>query len=132
MQITSSTISTIDVNHFIYLTLSDETSHYFGGYYHVKVLAFCDVPLSAVFFDSNSEFLDARDLMGDSVRFERTLEKMAVPENEIAHVRSQLVDAFNETTLGYISTPDFAGRFVRSAYLKCRSKKSVSRQFAGL
>lgn len=123
-------LATIDLNPYMNVTLCDQTRHYFGGYYHVKVLAYSDVPLVETFFGSNAEFMDARDRLGESVRFERILEKMAVPENEKAAVRGQLVDAFNETTLTYLAAPDFAGRFVRSCYLKC-CKKQGSQRFSG-
>ena len=128
---TSNIISTIDINRFIFITLCDETRHYFGGYYHVKVLAFCDIPIAECFFDNKAEFMDAVSRMGESVRFERILEKMAVPENEKLHVRSQLVDSFNETTLAYLSATDFAERFVRCAYLKC-CNKTVLKRFPGV
>jgi len=119
---TSSIISIIQLKRSVYITLSDETSHYFGGYYHVKVLAYSDVPVLEPFFDNNEEFMDARTRLGEFVRFERLLEKMAVPENETESVRDQLVDAFKETTVVYLSTADFAERFVRAAYLKCLKK----------
>ncbi len=119
MQKTSSIISTIELNRLINITLCDETRHYFGGYFHVKVLAFCDVPLLEEFFDSHDAFLDARNRMGESIRFERVLEKMAVPENETEAVCGQLVLAFKATALAYLAAPDFAGRFVRGAYQKC-------------
>ena len=128
---TSTVISTIELNQFISITLSDETSHYYGGYYHVKVFAYCDVPLVDIFFDSGAEFMDAKKRMGESVRFERMLEKMAVAENETASVRNQLIDAFNGTTLLYLSTADFARRFVRSSYLKSM-KKSPSQRLSGV
>lgn len=122
MQETSSIISTIDLNRFITITLLDETRHYFGGYYHVKVLVYCDVPLVESFFDSKADFMDARSRLGETVRFERILEKMAVPEHEQLHVRGKLVDAFNDTALEYLSAPGFAGSFVRSSYRKSINK----------
>ena len=131
MQETSSIISTNKLNDLLNVTLCDETRHYFGGYYHVKVLAFCDVPILGAFFNSSNDFLDARSRMGDSVRFERVLEKMAVPQDEIESVRSRLVIAFNETTLYYLAVPDFAERFVRSAYLKLINK-SVRQHAVGV
>ena len=105
------------------ITLLDQTRHYFGGYYHVKVLAYCDVPLELSYFDTDAELHDAIEKMGTSVRFERILEKMAVPESAIDSVRNQLTQAFHETTKAYLSVPDFAPRFVRSEYLK-RAKKT--------
>ena len=111
-------IQTITLDSALRITLLDQTRHYFGGYYHVKVLAFCDIPLEQSYFESDSDFRDAVGKMGSSVRFERVLEKMAVPEAEIETVRSQLTQAFHETTRTYLSVPDFAPRFVRSEYQK--------------
>ena len=111
-------IETIILDSSLCITLLDQTSHYFGGYYHVKVLAFCDVPLEQSYFENDSDYSDAVGKMGPSVRFERVLEKMAVPEAGIKTVRSQLTQAFHETTIAYLSVPEFAPRFVRSEYQK--------------
>lgn len=116
-------IETITLDTDLCITLLDQTRHYFGGYFHVKVLAYCDVQVDPAYFDDDAERSDAAERMGTSVRFERVLEKMAVPESAIESVRSQLIRDFHETTVAYLSTPDFAPRFVRSEYLK-RIKKS--------
>jgi hypothetical protein len=116
-------IDTIILESALSITLLDQTRHYFGGYFHVKVLAYCDIPLEQSHFENDAEFSDAVEKMGTSVRFERVLEKMAVPESGIESVRSQLIQAFNETARAYLSVPDFAPSFVRSEYQK-RVKKS--------
>lgn len=124
MQKTSSIISTNKLNDFVNVTLYDETRHYFGGYFHVKVLAYCDVPICESFFDILTDFLDARSRLGESVRFERVLEKMAVPQDEIEAERSRLVEAFYKTTLAYLAAPDFAERLVLSTYQKLINKSA--------
>lgn len=111
-------IETIALDSALCITLLDQTRHYFGGYYHVKVLAYCDIPLEQSYFENNAEFIDAVGKMGTSVRFERVLEKMAVPESEIESVLSQLTQAFQKTTKAYLSASDFVPRFVRSEYHK--------------
>jgi hypothetical protein len=120
-------IETIELNSALRITLLDQTRHYYGGYFHVKVLAYCDIPLKQNYFENDVEFGDAVLKMGTSVRFERLLEKMAVPESGIESVRSQLMQAFHETTKAYLSTPDFAPRFVRSEYQKHLKKSSQIR-----
>ena len=104
------------------ITLLDQTRHYFGGYYHVKILAFCDIPLRRDYFENDSEFSVALEKMGNSVKFERVLEKMAVPESEIESVRCQLTQAFNETARTYLAAPDFARRFILNEYRKLIKK----------
>lgn len=120
-------LETITLNTDLSVTLLDQTRHYFGGYYHVKVLAYCDIPLEPGYFDTDAERDDAVVKMGTSVRFERTLEKMAVPESAIKSVRSQLTQSFHETTIAYLSAPDFAPRFVLSEYRKRANKPTQIR-----
>jgi hypothetical protein len=111
-------IETITLDSALCITLLDQTRHYFGGYFHVKILAYCDIPLEQSYFENSAEYSDAVNKMGTSVRFERVLEKMAVPESGIESVRTLLTQAFRETTGDYLSTPDFSLRFVRSEYRK--------------
>ncbi len=120
----SKIITTINLNSGLCITLTDETRHYFGGYYHVKVLAHCIVPISVDYFDDENQYLDALDKLGESVRFERILEKMAVPEQDIAKVRNQLVEAFKDTAISYLSAHDFDRRLFRKEYRICISKSA--------
>ena len=121
-------IETIPLGPALSITLLDQTRHYFGGYYHVKLLAYCDIPLEQSYFESSSEFSFAVERMGLTVRFERILEKMAVPESEIESIRSQLTKAFHETAVAYLSLPGFAPGFVRSEYQKCIKKSPQIRR----
>ncbi|MDD2898850.1 MAG: hypothetical protein PHI31_09075 [Desulfuromonadaceae bacterium] len=111
-------IETITLDSALCITLVDQTQHYFGGYYHVKVLAYCDIPLLQSYFENDVEFKKAMELMGKGVRFERLLDKMAVPESDIESVRNGLTQSFHDTTKKYMSVPDFASRFVRCEYVK--------------
>jgi hypothetical protein len=115
-------IETIPLDSALSITLLDQTRHYFGGYYHVKLCAYCDIPLEQRYFDTAEEFGGAVDKMGTTVRFERVLEKMAVPESEIISVRDQLTKAFHDTSVAYLSSSAFAPGFVRSEYQKCLKK----------
>ncbi|NTV49723.1 MAG: hypothetical protein HGB32_02750 [Geobacteraceae bacterium] len=117
-------IETVTLDSGLSIILLDQTRHYFGGYFHVKVLVYCDIPLEQHYFENDVEYGYVVKKMGTTVRFERILDKMAVPESEIDSVRSQLIQAFHETTKAYLSTPDFAPRFVRSEYLKHVKKPS--------
>ena len=117
-------IETVTLDSGLSIILLDQTRHYFGGYFHVKVLVYCEIPLEQRYFENDAEYGYAVKKMGTTVRFERVLDKMAVPESEIDSVRSQLIQAFHETTKAYLSTPDFAPRFARSEYLKYLKKPS--------
>ncbi|HEX9078524.1 MAG TPA: hypothetical protein VF795_02975 [Desulfuromonadaceae bacterium] len=102
----------------------DASRHYFGGYYHVRLLVTADVPLRDAWFGSGAEYEDALGRLGGTARFSRTLEKMAVPLAEVDAVRSSLLDSFEANLRAYLSNPDFPRRFVLSEYAK--SRKAVA------
>jgi hypothetical protein len=121
-------IKTLVLGDGVTATVKDLTSHYFGGYYHVRIQVSADVHVTAASFAAVADFEDAVIRLGKSVSFCRILEKMAVPETEIDSVRQQLLAAFDTNVLPYLLREDFAPGFVRSEYNK--KLKSVP-QFPG-
>ena len=103
--------------------LSDVTRHYFGGYYHVRMLITADVAVMPKYFDSLPVYEDALLHLGSKVQFSRILEKMAVPDVEIAAVRQSLMESFEENLLPYMSRSDFSGSLVNSEYAKALKNK---------
>lgn len=103
----------------------DDTSHYYGGYYHVRLLITADFPLCSSWFDSEPEYQDAVRRLGSTLCFKRTLEKMAVPSSEVEAVRTGLLESFETNVLNYLNRPDFPRRFVLSEYEKaCKTPAS--------
>jgi len=96
----------------------DCTRHYFGGYYHVRIQVRAEIRVAIDCFTAVTDYEDALARLGKVVTFNRTLEKMAVPESEIESVRQQLVAAFDANVLPYLQREDFAPSFVRSEYQK--------------
>jgi len=121
-------IRTCSLGGGILATVTDRTSHYFGGYYHVRIQVSAVVPVSAAAFPDVSEYQDAVVRLGSSVNFSRTLEKMAVPEQELDSVRQHLLESFDTNVLPYLQRDDFAGSFVRSEYHRSlKSSTAVKR-----
>lgn len=106
----------------------DVTSHYYGGYYHVRLQVTAEVPLRSNWFGSESEYADAHNRLGSMVVFKRTLEKMAVPATDVDVVKSGLVESFETNVLPYLSRSDFSSRFVLSEYEKA-CKAAVTRVY---
>ena len=105
--------------------LCDRTSHYFGGYYHVRIQVSADVPVSAGAFAGESEYQDAVQRLGPCACFSRTLEKMAVPESGIDAVLQHLLAAFDTNVLPYLLRADFTDSFVRSEYRKALQSRAA-------
>ncbi|MDD2366240.1 MAG: hypothetical protein PHN84_08760 [Desulfuromonadaceae bacterium] len=106
-------------------SVTDHTSHYFGGYFHVKLMVACDIAVERRYFETDNEYNDAVIRLGTTVRFERMLQKMAVLETDVDAVRKKLLEEFDETAKHYISVPDFAPRFVFKEYLKISKKMNM-------
>lgn len=106
--------------------LTDLTSHYFGGYYHVRIQVLADVPVLPEAFAGQPEYEDALRRLGTPLRFHRVLEKMAVPEQMIEAVRADLTASFYANVLPYLEREDFITRFARSEYLKALKSGSRS------
>jgi len=105
--------------------IRDNSRHYFGGYYHVRLQISVDVPLNATWFESAPEYEDAVRILGLTACFSRTLEKMAVPQGEVDAVRQDLLNSFEANLLPYLSRPDFPCRFVLSEYEKARKSEDL-------
>jgi len=106
--------------------IHDVSSHYFGGYYHVRLQITAEVTLCKSWFSSASEYEDAIRRFGDAVSFKRTLEKMAVPATEVDSVKSELLESFDTNVLSYLLRHDFPSRFVLTEYHKVCKPNAVS------
>ena len=115
--------------HGVTAVIRDASRHYFGGYYHVRLQVTAEVALGADCFDSTVEYENALGCLGRSVRFSRTLEKMAVLQAEMETVRNAMLDSFEANLLAYLSRPDFPRSFVRGEYAKA-CKPAVLRRYA--
>jgi hypothetical protein len=98
--------------------VTDRTSHYFGGYYHVRIQVTAEIPVSETAFSDSAEYQDAVKRFGTFVSFSRTLEKMAVPKTEIETVRRHLMESFDKNVLPYLLRDGFADSFVLKEYHK--------------
>ena len=109
------------------VSVQNTTSHYYGGYFHVRLLATADISLMAGMFDSQAVFDHAQKQLGSSLCFNRVLEKMAVPEREVESASQDLLTSFKANVLPYLSRKDFPSRFVLSEYEKHLKSGAISR-----
>lgn len=112
------------------LTVSfvDSTSHYYGGYYRVAVVAECTIVLCPDLCPPGMDYQNVRSMLGDTVRYSQQLERMGVRDTEIESVREQLIEQFIETGRGYLSSPDFPARLVSSELQKLQKRSKTPNQ----
>lgn len=107
-------------------TVFDRTRPYYGDYHRVLLEVVCDVPLHRDFFVSDDDFIDGRHLLGESVRYCRILEKMAVPFSDLQAVRDDLLARFRSQAECYLALATFPVKLVRSECEKARKRRSLS------
>lgn len=122
------TIRKLELAGGVCAVVSDHSRHYYGGYYHVRLEITAEVPLFKESFKSEAEYADAVRLLGGSVLFRRTLEKMAVPAEEMEATRRELMDSFTAHMLPYLQRQDFPQRFVLSEYRAASTKPAFLRR----
>lgn len=100
------------------LKIMDISHHYFGGYWQVALEASCCIKVSRDLFESDDSYLEACRLLGDQAQFSRKIEQMAVHQDQLEQVKSELLARFEENMLPYLGGADFSKRFVQSEYTK--------------
>jgi hypothetical protein len=128
MMHSDSVIKVYRLNGGLLATVSDATRHYFGGYYHVRIEISADIPVSVSAFAGPDEHRQAVSLLGNSVHMFRSLEKMAVPAEEIDAVHRHLLESFEATVLPYLQREDFAASYVQSEYRAAQKKSRTTFQ----
>jgi len=107
---------TIELNNGLRLELRDYSNRYFGDYHRIKIEIRCEIPLRGEFFagnDDDPQLQEARRLYGESLCFERSLERMGVPGAEVEKVRNELIENFLGSSADYLERPEFVSRYVQ-------------------
>ena len=105
---------TIDLNGGLTLRIADCTNRYFGDYHRIKLVVSCDLPvtLEGLPEDWRQREAQARELVGDSFHFERSLERMGVASADVDAVSEELLAGFLTSTGHYLTQPSFVAKLV--------------------
>ncbi|AJE03354.1 hypothetical protein [Geobacter pickeringii] len=106
------------------LCIFDHTRHYFGDFHLVKLELTCEISLSSAPFDNAAEREAAQRLLGAAAVYRRFVEQMGVPTADVQPTVEQLIGNFTTHSLPYLSSPDFARRFVSAEFERAHKKKS--------
>lgn len=96
----------------------DTTRRYYEDYHLVRLEIECEVAVKEEFIAESKEFVRALMLLGESVFYHRTIEKMGVPFAEIGTAREEMLSCFASTALPYIASESFPRKFVLSELRK--------------
>ncbi|MHC1698115.1 MAG: hypothetical protein AB9919_08710 [Geobacteraceae bacterium] len=108
----------IDLNNSLTVQVYDTTRRYYEDYHLVRLEIECEVAVKEEFFTEPESFARARMLLGESVCYHRTVEKMGVPFAEIDAAREGIISCFISTALPYLASESFPRKFVVSELQK--------------
>jgi hypothetical protein len=117
----------ITLDNGLTLLFTDTTRRYYGNFFRVRIVVSCCIPLMEQHCPTHEDREQLRSFLGEAATYERTLEKMGVPEEEIGTVRDHLVAKFLETSAPYLSDPAFPQRYIGKLSADLKKKGRVRR-----
>ncbi len=102
----------------------DCSNRYFGAYWRLYLEVHCRIEVAGIL--SGAELEKARSALGESVDFNRRLERMGVAEDDLDTVRQEMVESFLASARAYLEKPAFPARLIASRLKeKCRPRLSL-------
>jgi hypothetical protein len=108
----------IKLENGLVVTFFDMTSHYYGGFFHVAIMADIELQLSPEVCPAGQSYEELTLSLGNKVRHQKKLERMGVENEEVGLVRNSLIDKFMETLSTYLYDPAFPARLVSAEAAK--------------
>jgi len=108
------------------LEMFDHSRHVAVDRWLVSFEARIEVKVKPEYFVGDSKtgisLEDVRSLLGEKVTYRYTKERNCVAETEREAVLKGLKERFLDTSLGYLSSPEFSGRLVHGKYKEAHSQ----------
>jgi hypothetical protein len=113
----------IELRNSLNVLVYDTTRRYYEDYHLVRLEIECEVAVNEALFEELGQMPEARRMLGDSVIYRRTVEKMGVPFVEIESAREDIISSFIATAVPYLSQENFPRKFVQAELKKLSEKK---------
>lgn len=117
-------LHTLNLPNGLLVSIYDQTTVYFGDYYHVRVKIICSLHRETDVWKRHCP----EDAVFQSVSYSRILEKMAVPSEDVERVKKSLLNDFDRTSLPYIASAGFPKKMIDT---ELRSRKPPARNYQG-
>jgi len=122
----------IDLKNGLTLELWDKSRSMVGDRWKITVIAQIDVPVEKAFLEPNGNqqenLDDMKMLLGESVRFEKKMERFFIDEKEKDEVTQEIMDSLLESLFPYLSLPQFCKRFIAIEFARAKQKKLLYKQ----
>jgi len=115
-------IKTLDLENGLQLNIYDASRKLVGDRWLVSLIVRMDVPVTeALKKDSRQPIVninEIKDILGDSVLFEKKREKIFIDTDEKETASKELCDMFLNSSLNYLSKDIFPKQYVLKTYAK--------------
>jgi hypothetical protein len=122
----------IDLKNGLTLELWDKSRSMVGDRWKITIIAQIDVPVEKAFLEPNGNqqenLDDMKMLLGESVRFEKKMERFFIDEKEKDEITQEIMDSLLESLLPYLSHPLFCKRFIAIEFARAKQKKLLYKQ----
>lgn len=122
----------IDLKNGLTLELWDKSRIVAGDRWKIIVIAQVNIPVEKTLFGLNAnppaDFDEMKQLLGESVRFEKKMERFFIDEKEKDRVTQEIMDSLLESLFPYLSHPQFCKRFFLREFTKAKQKMVLHQQ----
>ena len=122
-------IKTLDLENGLQLNVYDASRKLVGDRWLVSLIIRMDVPVAEALKKNNREPIEhideIKDVLGDSVLFEKKREKIFVDTRKKEMVFKELCDTFLNSSLNYLSKEIFPKQYILKMYKEEMKKKSL-------
>jgi hypothetical protein len=98
-----------------------------GDRWKIIVSAKVDIPVEEAFLEQDEKVAlntdEIRELLGESVRFEKKMERFFIDEKEKDNITQEIINSLCESLFPYLSHPQFGKRFIMMEFARARQKK---------
>jgi len=122
----------INLKNGLTLELWDKSRSMVGDRWKITVVAQTDIPVEKALLESNGSTQGNLDemkmLLGESVRFEKKMERYFIDEKEKDEITKEIMDSLLESLFPYLSHPQFCKRFIAIEFARAKQKKLLYKQ----
>jgi hypothetical protein len=122
-------IKTLNLENGLQLNVYDASRKLVGDRWLVSLIIRMDVPVAGALKKNNRESMEnideIKDMLGDSVLFEKKREKIFVDTREKDIVFKDLYDTFLNSSINYLSKEIFPKQYILKIYKEEMKKKSL-------
>ena len=80
----------------------------------VEIAFKIDISLKESFFPNEADYQQVKNIFGEKLTYEHTLERAYIKKEKGAEIREELINTFKNNSLPYVGVKNFAGKFALS------------------